>query len=100
LHAQAVREQRRLGVRVPAKGGSGGRNSRLPGGLSKREYEVASLVVEGCTNSQIAERLFVSIRTVETHLSHIFAKFGVSSRVGVVNALSRAVPDPGAPTTD
>lgn len=97
LHAQVVREQRRLGVRVPAKGGSGGRNSRLPGGLSKREYEVASLVVEGCTNSQIADRLFVSIRTVETHLSHIFAKFGVSSRVGVVNALSRSLPDPGAP---
>ncbi|MFI0483327.1 AAA family ATPase [Actinomadura sp. 9N215] len=97
LHAQVVREQRRLGVRVPAKGGSGGRNSRLPGGLSKREYEVASLVVEGCTNSQIADRLYVSIRTVETHLSHIFAKFGVSSRVGVVNALTRGVPDPGAP---
>ncbi|MFI0372331.1 AAA family ATPase [Actinomadura sp. 1N219] len=100
LHAQVVREQRRLGVRVPAKGGSGGRNSRLPGGLSKREYEVASLVVEGCTNSQIADRLYVSIRTVETHLSHIFAKFGVSSRVGVVNALSRNVPDPGAQGTD
>ncbi|GAA4241704.1 hypothetical protein GCM10022254_71610 [Actinomadura meridiana] len=100
LHAQVVREQRRLGVRVPAKGGRGGRNSQLPGGLSKREYEVASLVVEGCTNSQIAERLFVSIRTVETHLSHIFAKFGVSSRVGVVNALTRAAPDPGGPGSD
>ncbi|NYD51386.1 DNA-binding NarL/FixJ family response regulator [Actinomadura luteofluorescens] len=95
LHAQAVREQRRIGVRVPARGG--GRETGLPGGLSKREYEVASLVVEGCTNSQIAERLFVSIRTVETHLSHIFAKFGVNSRVGVVNALSRQDPDaPGA----
>ncbi|WP_279473324.1 helix-turn-helix transcriptional regulator [Actinomadura darangshiensis] len=94
LHAQAVREQRRIGVRVPAKGGRG---TGLPGGLSKREYEVASLVVEGCTNSQIAERLFVSIRTVETHLSHIFAKFGVNSRVGVVNALARNGSDPDAP---
>ncbi|RFS82890.1 LuxR family transcriptional regulator [Actinomadura spongiicola] len=100
LHAQVVREQRRLGVRVPAKGSKGGRNSRLPGGLSKREYEVASLVVEGCTNSQIADRLYVSIRTVETHLSHIFAKFGVSSRVGVVNALTRGTAEPGAPGTD
>ncbi|WP_433462355.1 helix-turn-helix transcriptional regulator [Spirillospora sp. CA-128828] len=94
LHAQAVREQRKIGVRVPARGGRG---TGLPGGLSKREYEVASLVVEGCTNSQIAERLFVSIRTVETHLSHIFAKFGVSSRVGVVNALTRNGPDPDVP---
>jgi DNA-binding CsgD family transcriptional regulator len=100
LHAQVVREQRRLGVRVPAKGGKGGRNSQLPGGLSKREYEVASLVVEGCTNSQIADRLYVSIRTVETHLSHIFAKFGVSSRVGVVNALTRNAPDAGTPGAD
>ncbi|QXJ20374.1 AAA family ATPase [Actinomadura graeca] len=90
LHAQAVREQRRIGVRVPTKGG---RSSGLPGGLSKREYEVATLVVEGCSNSQIAERLFVSIRTVETHLSHIFAKFGVNSRVGVVSALTRTEAD-------
>ncbi|WP_242894738.1 helix-turn-helix transcriptional regulator [Actinomadura litoris] len=93
LHAQAVREQRRIGVRVPSKGG---RRSGLPGGLSKREYEVATLVVEGCSNSQIAERLFVSIRTVETHLSHIFTKFGVTSRVGVVSALTRTEADPGA----
>ncbi|WP_067480850.1 helix-turn-helix transcriptional regulator [Actinomadura hibisca] len=94
LHAQAVREQRRLGVRVPA--GGGGRSAD-PGGLSKRELEVAALVAEGRTNSQIAERLFVSVRTVETHLSHIFAKLGVTSRVGVVGALNRdpsdTVPD-------
>ncbi|RMI33051.1 response regulator transcription factor, partial [Actinomadura harenae] len=82
---QAAREQRRVGVRVPAPGGRGSG----PGGLSKREYEVASLVAEGYTNSQIAERLFVSVRTVETHLSHIFTKLGVSSRVGVVSALNR-----------
>ncbi|MFI6516809.1 AAA family ATPase [Spirillospora sp. NPDC050679] len=94
LHAQAVREQRRLGVRVPA--GGGGRSAD-PGGLSKRELEVAALVAEGCTNSQIAARLFVSVRTVETHLSHIFAKLGVTSRVGVVGALNR---DPGDTVPD
>jgi DNA-binding CsgD family transcriptional regulator len=88
LHAQAQREQRRLGVRVPSGGGRGPRGPG-PGGLSRREMEVARLVVEGCTNQQIAERLYLSIRTVETHLSHIFAKLGVNSRVAVVNALTQ-----------
>jgi DNA-binding NarL/FixJ family response regulator len=39
------------------------------------------LAVEGLTNPQIGERLFVSRRTVQTHLSHIFAKLGIASRV-------------------
>lgn len=85
LHGQAVREQRRLGVRVPV---STSRSSG-PHGLSGRESEVAALVTEGYTNHQIAERLFISDRTVETHLSRIFAKLGVSSRVGVANALTQ-----------
>ncbi|GAB3983081.1 hypothetical protein GCM10029978_088570 [Actinoallomurus acanthiterrae] len=85
LHAQAVQAQRRVGVRVP---GATGRSAG-PHGLSRREFEVATLVAEGCTNQQIAERLFLSIRTVETHLSHIFAKLGVSSRVGIVSALNQ-----------
>jgi DNA-binding CsgD family transcriptional regulator len=87
LHAQVAREQRRLGVRVPAPR----TGARLPGphGLSQRELDVAWLVAEGCTNQQIAERLFVSVRTVETHLSHIFAKLGVSSRTAVVKVMSK-----------
>jgi len=88
LHARTRREQRRVGVRVPARGGGSGGG---PGALSPRELEVARLVAEGCTNQQIAERLYVSIRTVETHLSHIFAKLGVSSRVAVVTALGRLI---------
>jgi DNA-binding CsgD family transcriptional regulator len=85
LYAHAVREQRRLGVRVPgAKGGAGG-----PHGLSRRELEVAMLIADGHTNQQIAEKLFLSIRTVETHVSHIFAKLGVKSRVGVVSMLNQ-----------
>jgi DNA-binding CsgD family transcriptional regulator len=86
LHAVAVREQRRLGVRVPGKGGRGrGGDSH---GLSRREREVAMLVVEGHTNQQIARKLVLSIRTVETHLSHVFSKLGVTSRVGLVKALT------------
>jgi DNA-binding CsgD family transcriptional regulator/tetratricopeptide (TPR) repeat protein len=84
LLAQATREQRRLGVRVPSTAGRG----VGPRGLSRRESEVATLVVAGYTNQQIAEKLFLSIRTVETHLSHIFTKLGVTSRVGVVSAMN------------
>jgi DNA-binding CsgD family transcriptional regulator len=89
LHAHAVREQRRLGVRVPST--SGGRRGDGELGLSPREREIATLVAEGCTNQQIAEKLFLSVRTVETHLSRVFTKLGVTSRVGVATALNRRV---------
>ncbi|WP_424531241.1 helix-turn-helix transcriptional regulator [Sphaerisporangium viridialbum] len=90
LEAQATRELRRLGVRVsaaasPTQGGPGA----APYGLSPRELEIATLVAEGLTNQLIAEQLFLSVRTVETHLSHVFAKLGVGSRVGVATKLNR-----------
>ncbi|MFP3969148.1 helix-turn-helix transcriptional regulator, partial [Actinomadura fulvescens] len=86
LHAQVVREQRRLGVYVPTV------TSRSGGGhgLSRRELEVATLAVAGDSNQEIAEKLFISVRTVETHMSHIFAKLGVTSRVGVATALAES----------
>ncbi|WP_204056074.1 ATP-binding protein [Microbispora corallina] len=90
LKTQTDRELRRLGVRVgsgPAAGADRGRDGTL--GLSPRELEVALLVADGLTNQQIAARLFLSVRTVETHLSRIFAKLEVTSRVGVATALNR-----------
>ncbi|MEU5878935.1 AAA family ATPase [Spirillospora sp. NPDC047279] len=91
LLAKTVREQRKLGVRVPgtSRGGGAGGKEELPFGLSPREHEIATLVAEGCSNQQIAERLFLSVRTVETHLSRVFAKVGVSSRVGVATTMNR-----------
>jgi len=48
--------------------------------LSKREAEVFALIVEGCTNKEIAERLFISENTVRNHVSHILHKLGVNRR--------------------
>ena len=51
-----------------------------PGGLTSREVEVLGLVATGMTNAQVAQRLFLSTRTVETHLTSIYHKLGVTSR--------------------
>ena len=51
-----------------------------PGGLTSREVEVLGLVAEGLTNAQVAQRLFLSPRTVQRHLNSIYHKLGVSSR--------------------
>lgn len=51
-----------------------------PGGLSNREIEILSLVALGYTNQQVADELFLSIRTVESHRASILAKLGFDSR--------------------
>jgi DNA-binding CsgD family transcriptional regulator/tetratricopeptide (TPR) repeat protein len=49
-------------------------------GLTPREMEVLGLVASGMTNAQIAKELFISLRTVETHLRSVYHKLGVTSR--------------------
>jgi predicted ATPase/DNA-binding CsgD family transcriptional regulator len=51
--------------------------------LTAREHEVADLIAEGLSNSEIAERLVISSRTAETHVKHILDKLGFSSRAQV-----------------
>jgi DNA-binding NarL/FixJ family response regulator len=57
-------------------------HSARPAGLSEREIEVLGLVVRGLSNRQMAEALFVSPKTVDHHIQHIYDKIGVSTRVG------------------
>jgi two-component system, NarL family, response regulator NreC len=75
-----------------------------PDDLSEREVDVLRLLVLGHTNAEIAARLFLSVRTVETHRSHIQQKLRVSTRAELVRyALERGLgptadppPDPAA----
>lgn len=61
------------GQRAPAR-------REWPGGLTRREVEVLSLLARGYSNKEIAKRLFVTPKTVSSHVEHIYTKIGVSSR--------------------
>jgi DNA-binding NarL/FixJ family response regulator len=52
--------------------------------LTPREYEVAILMAYGYTNQEVANRLVISVRTVETHRRHLMGKLGIRDRAGVV----------------
>jgi ATP/maltotriose-dependent transcriptional regulator MalT len=83
----AERELRKLGQRRQRRSARG-RGDGLAA-LSERELEVARLVVDRRTNAQIAAELFLSTKTVETHLRNIFGKVGVSSRVELARLVER-----------
>ncbi len=82
----AAQELRRLGWRGPrrARGGTGDRGSTL----SPRELEVAGLVAAGKRNREVAAALFLSEKTVESHLAHIYDKLGVRSRAALATILA------------
>jgi two-component system response regulator NreC len=75
-----------LGARLAAEPDPGASD------LSERETDVLRLIALGHTNAEIAEKLYISVRTVETHRAHIQQKLGVSSRAELVrSALSRGL---------
>jgi DNA-binding NarL/FixJ family response regulator len=59
-----------------------------PTRLTKREREIATLAARGHSNKEIADRTYLSARTVENHLYHAYVKLGVTDRAGLVEALS------------
>ena len=64
-----------------------------PGPLTPQEFEIATLAASGLTNKQIAERLFLSHRTVGGHLHRAFPKLGVSARAALRDALQSLSPE-------
>jgi DNA-binding CsgD family transcriptional regulator len=76
------------------------RRRTLVAGLTAREADVLALLVRGLSNRQIAERLVLSPRTVGSHVEHIFAKTGVSTRgAAVMFALRHGLVDAGDETS-
>ncbi len=56
------------------------KRTQNPGGLSRREVDVLRLAARGLTARQIADRLFISPKTTDHHIQHIYNKIGVSTR--------------------
>ena len=88
---KAASLRRRIAARgsrgQPGTGNGAGRTALSA--LTRREQQVASLVSQGLTNRRIAQRLHVTDKTIEMHLSNIFAKLGVSSRTETAAAVIR-----------
>jgi len=78
---------RRLGVRHRRTGPGSVRVGW--GGLTPTELRIARLAAEGLTNRQIGQRLYISGRTVETHLGHVFAKLGLATRAQLAAEVAR-----------
>ena len=89
--AAAVRRLRDLGVRdlPPLRRGPRASTRANPAGLTRREAEVLALLVDGCRNGEIADRLYLTPKTVGHHVSAIFAKLGVGSRAEAAHAAAR-----------
>ena len=87
---EATRELRKLGRHVHRRTRPGAAAGAGVESLTERELELARLVVARKTNPQIAAELFLSQKTVETHLRNIFRKVGVANRVELARAVEAA----------
>jgi len=96
--AAAERELRRLGQHIHRRTQPGKPDGSSVESLTSRELQIARLVVDRKTNPEIAELLFLSPKTVETHIRNIFRKLDVSSRVEVARAVEHADHAESAPS--
>ena len=78
LASRVARRMRELGIAIPRGPRASTRSN--PVGLTARQLEVLELLADGLTNADIAERLVVSARTAEHHVSAVLGKLGVTTR--------------------
>ncbi len=83
---------RRLGRTIHRRTRPGARGSGGVEALTGRELEVAELIQSHATNREIANQLFLSLKTVETHIRNIFNKLGVTSRAEIARTLAAQSP--------
>ena len=87
---EAQQELRRLGRRIHRRTRPGDSNQTGIGTLTARELEIARLIVDRKTNGEIASELFLSKKTVETHIRNMFRKLDANSRVEIARAVEKA----------
>ncbi|MFF3503229.1 AAA family ATPase [Streptomyces sp. NPDC003247] len=78
----------RAAAELRASGHTAAATAQRKGALTAQELEIATLAATGLTNKQIAERLFLSHRTIGTHLYQIYPKLGINSRAALRDALA------------
>jgi DNA-binding CsgD family transcriptional regulator len=86
--AETAREELRATGAHPRRDRITGRDALTPS-----ELRVARLAAEGRTNNEVAQALFVTAKTVDTHLSRVYSKLGISSRRELALALEKRAPD-------
>jgi DNA-binding NarL/FixJ family response regulator len=93
LADRAARHLRQHGRRVPRRAAADRPAPRGLASLSRREREVAELLAAGRTTRQAADELYLSPKTVESHLANVYAKLGISSRLALARTLDTATGD-------
>jgi DNA-binding CsgD family transcriptional regulator len=85
------RWQKALATYVRRTRGTRGRPSAGWASLTPTELEVVHLVVDGLNNPEIGRRLYMSRGNVKTHLSHVFAKLGITNRIELATLAARSI---------
>jgi len=86
----AQQELRQLGRRIHRRSRPGDRDQTGVASLTERELQIAQLIVDRKTNGEIAGELFLSKKTVESHIRNMFRKLDASSRVDIARAVEEA----------